>query len=255
MESPMYSISLKRICFLIYIMFMAIPALCLDDELVRTGGPTYGIQKKSKQEIEKSEKTFDCPLPLCGKFYTRKHNLKAHFLRKHPEEISRYQAMSVSKRSTKKGKKWKCPISSCMCGYTRKGDLKTHFLKKHPDLVGKFHKITKNKSTKMGKSHPCPLDDCVHGYTHFNDLKYHIKNKHSESHWQNFLQENNKSVQEKSSSPDDELSDEVSLPLERDYDSYHKSTDMVEDADYEEERAAETLQSLKTVKFYYPCNW
>ena len=123
-------------------------------------------------------KRFHCPIVECGLSYTRRHNLKTHFERHHPDEIIKYIHIFTSIKSTKVDKSWSCPLKSCSCGYLRKGDLKFHMKQKHKNIAHIYPEIMKSKSTKVGKRYPCPDANCNRGYIRKSDLKNHYIEKH-----------------------------------------------------------------------------
>jgi hypothetical protein len=82
----------------------------------------------------KEGKTWKCPIENCLCGYSRKGDLKYHFIRKHHELASKYPGICKSK-SSKQNKKHLCPIEDCACGYLRKTDLKAHFISKHQDYI------------------------------------------------------------------------------------------------------------------------
>jgi hypothetical protein len=82
----------------------------------------------------KEGKTWKCPIDNCLCGYSRKGDLKYHFIRKHHELASKYPSICKSK-SSKQNKKHLCPIEDCACGYLRKTDLKAHFISKHQDYI------------------------------------------------------------------------------------------------------------------------
>jgi uncharacterized Zn-finger protein len=82
------------------------------------------------------------PCPLCCGGYSRKGDLKFHFLQKHADRADEYPDI-VKARSTKSNKPFKCPIAYCPSGYMRNSDLKNHFIIKHQEhlMRGEFKEL------------------------------------------------------------------------------------------------------------------
>jgi len=135
-------------------------------------------QDKKRQCSSNSATNFPCPVPSCHCCYTRRYDMKVHFLSKHKDVVHEYPHILQIKKSSKDGKKWQCPFSNCNCGYSRKGDLKAHLTKKHPSECDKFPEILRSRSTKKNKKFQCPVASCQCGYKRKFDLKGHILSKH-----------------------------------------------------------------------------
>jgi len=121
---------------------------------------------------------FMCPVEHCDCRYTRRYDMKMHFLSKHPEQVPLFPEILNLKKSSKDGKKWQCPFPDCVCGYSRKGDLKGHLLKRHPGECKQFPDILRPRSTKENKKFQCPIPNCQCGYMRKFDLKSHVYAKH-----------------------------------------------------------------------------
>jgi len=132
-------------------------------------------QDRKKQCISGN---FCCPVESCRCRYTRRYDMKVHFLSKHKELVEKHPHILQIKKSSKDGKKWQCPFPNCNCGYSRKGDLKAHLTKKHPDDCDGFPEILRPRSTKTNKKFQCPVPSCQCGYKRKFDLKGHLMSKH-----------------------------------------------------------------------------
>jgi len=135
---------------------------------------------KDEPDLLEKKDNYPCPVKDCPASYTRRHNLKAHFRKNHPQLEKDYPQVFVTLKSTKQGKLWKCPVENCSCGYSRKGDLKYHFIRKHAQLSTLYPQITKPKSSKQNKKYICPIADCDCGYLRKADLKSHFIAKHND---------------------------------------------------------------------------
>jgi len=134
-------------------------------------------QERKKQCVSGN---FCCPVTTCRCRYTRRYDMKVHFLSKHKDLLDQYPHILQIKKSSKDGKKWQCPFPNCNCGYSRKGDLKAHLTKKHPEECDKFPEILRPRSTKANKKFQCPVPSCQCGYKRKFDLKGHLMSKHPE---------------------------------------------------------------------------
>eukprot|EP01125_Pyxidicula_operculata_P010155 TRINITY_DN3348_c0_g3_i1.p1 TRINITY_DN3348_c0_g3~~TRINITY_DN3348_c0_g3_i1.p1 ORF type:complete len:233 (+),score=15.87 TRINITY_DN3348_c0_g3_i1:79-777(+) len=122
---------------------------------------------------------YRCPVDGCDHSYSRRYDMKLHFLSKHKDQRDNHPEIINLKKSTKNGKKFLCPITKCECGYSRKADLKTHMLNKHPNECDNFPDILRSRSSKTDKKFLCPVKDCKCGYNRKFDLKMHMSTKHS----------------------------------------------------------------------------
>jgi len=131
----------------------------------------YEIQETSSCGNSR-HKAWPCPL-CCERRYSRKGDLKFHFLQKHPERVRDYPDI-VKSRSTKSNKPFRCPIEACLSGYMRNSDLKNHFIMKHQEHVmkGEYRELWPKQT------YVCQVKGCRKMFGRKCILQEHVKFQH-----------------------------------------------------------------------------
>jgi len=125
--------------------------------------------RKELHFMTPTNKKFKCP--LCHRAYTRKGDLKYHFLQKHLAHCPDYPDV-VKARSSKCDKPHPCPLDYCHSGYRRKSDLRNHFVMKHPNEVEEYPDMIPNQIIL------CDVVGCKQSFARRGTLQNHKTSLH-----------------------------------------------------------------------------